>query len=379
MRLFKRERFFLRCIAFAVSAGVLMSLLAGCASGFSPPAEATTEQAEDRNSGDKNTEELFSSGLNEDGKLKDINPKDYIEKPADYKNLNIPKDKWKIRSEDVDEQIKAIMTEYSETKEVKKRKIKKGDVVRLSYEVLVDGEVLPGETMTDFDLVIGSGVFEELEEGLKKKKPGKIEIPFTLPDPYENDESLSGKEAVIRADVDCIVVTKTPELTDEFVREHFKETYGASTVKEFKKAVRKKMRTAKRGNLAMQAVLKGSKMKEIPRELTDACVDRYIAQEKNRAGQYGMDFEQYLRRSHYANEKAMRKAVRKSCKEEATLYILIDYIASEEGITVSEADLSLLSYGDLTVDKLREYYPDAYLCRQALNLKVRDKVVDLNW
>ncbi len=354
---------------------LVLCFLTGCLSACSKsnsPAEATTQSEEEK------TQEMFARGLNEDGTLKDIRPEDYIITLADYKDLNIPKDKVKVRKNDVDEQINALMMAYADTKEIRKRKIKKGDRVRLSYEVLVDDVPVAGESVNNLELTIGSGVFEALEEGLTGKKPGKISVDFTLPDPYENDEYLSGRDAVIKADVDCILVTKVPELNKDFVKEHFAERFGVSTVKEFRKALRRKMRKEKRGSYAMQEILKKSEMKEIPSGLVEACIDRYVAQTRNAAQIRGLSFREYLRQSHYANEEAMREAVRESCTNEAALYILIDQIAAKEGVTVTSEDLDLLTSEKLTIDQLRSYYPEAYLNRQALNLKVRDLVADLN-
>lgn len=350
---------------------ILMGSLCACSTSKSP-AEATTQSEEEK------TREMFAVGLKEDGTLKDIRPEDYIVSLADYKNLKIPKDKVKVRKQDVDEQVHALMMAYADTKKKKKRKIKEGDLVRLSYEVLVDDTPVAGESVTDLELVIGSGVFEELEEGLKGKKPGEISIDFTLPDPYENDEYLSGREAVIRADVECILVTKIPELDDDFVKEHFRDRFGASTVKEFRKALRKQMRREKRGSYAMQEILQKSEMKDVPEDLVNACIDRYVAQTRNAAQTRGISFREYLRQSHFANEQAMREAVRESCSQEAALYILIDRIAAMEGIKVTQEDLSLLTGENLTLDQLQSYYPEAYLNRQALNLKVRDLVADMN-
>ncbi len=350
--------------------GLAACLFSGCSTSSSP-AEATTQSEEEK------TRELFSVGLDDDGRLKDLKPEDYINKLADYQNLKIPLDKVKVRKEDVDEQIRAIMMDYSETKEVTKRKIKKGDLVRLSYEVEVDGKALPEESVTDLEIEVGSGVFEDLEEGIQGKKPGKkVSIDFTLPDPYENDESLSGKDAVIKADISCILVNKQPDLDDDFVKDHLSSRYGVNTVKELRKALRARMRKEKRGNYAMQEILQKSDMKEVPESLVESCIDRYLAQARKQAELNSMTFREFLRQGHYANEEAFREAARDACSQEAALYILIDAIADREEIKAGKEDLELLANGELTVDRLQEYYPDAYLYRQVLNLKVRDKIVE---
>ena len=115
MGFYKREnKHFRRMILIAVCF-LIITMVSSCNTAENSPTETSTSETED-------TRELFSAGLNEDGTLKDINPEDYIKTPANYKHLNIPKDKWKVQDKDVDEQIKAIMSEYSVKKKVKKRK-----------------------------------------------------------------------------------------------------------------------------------------------------------------------------------------------------------------------------------------------------------------
>ncbi len=353
-----------------------LSLLAfaGCSkTGQTLPQEATTRSEEEI------TREILEAGLNTDGTLKDYKSSDLIKKLATYKGLKIPRDEVRVSEKDVEEQVKTILTEYTEVKKIKNRKIKKGDIVHLSYNIRVDGELIPEERVRDRDIVIGSGAFETLEQGIIGKKPRKkrYSVDYTMPDPYENNPSLSGKDVVLRVKIKYILETKEPKLNDKFVRENMEETYHVSTVKEWKAALRKKMRRERKGQYVMTVLMKRTKFEGLPHELVDDCVNRYVLQVKNTAKANGISFQDYLKQAHYANEEAMRKTVRSMCREEARICLMVDEIASKEKISVTEQDLEdYFAVGDVTLDKLREFYPDPYLYRQALNLKVRDYVID---
>ena len=83
-----------------------------------------------------------------------------------------------------------------------------GDTVNIDYVGTVDGvEFSGGNTQgTGTDLVIGSGSYiDDFEEQLIGAHPGDtVEVNVTFPDPYGNNEDLSGKDAVFTVTVNGI-------------------------------------------------------------------------------------------------------------------------------------------------------------------------------
>jgi len=288
--------------------GLVTILFAGCGKSTKPT--ETTKSEKER------TMEMFAAGFNKDGTLSEKGVTDCLKELKDYKDIKIPKELVKVSDKDVEEEIQAMLMEYSETKEVKKKKIREGDVVNLSYEVYVKGEPIEEEALDDRDIVIGSGIFEELEEGLIGKKPGDIEITFRLPDPYEPRPEYSGEEAVLHVKANYIARTKKPELTDGFVRDHYEDIYHVTTVKELKEKVKKQMALEKKGYYLMTEILSESKWDDVPESLIDQCVDRYVVQTKNRAASNGLDWRQYLKQAHYANEGAGLEPLLLECAAE---------------------------------------------------------------
>ena len=82
------------------------------------------------------------------------------------------------------------------------------DTVNIDYVGTVDGvEFSGGNTQgTGTDLVIGSGSYiDDFEEQLIGAHPGDtVEVNVTFPDPYGNNEDLSGKDAVFTVTVNEI-------------------------------------------------------------------------------------------------------------------------------------------------------------------------------
>jgi trigger factor len=86
--------------------------------------------------------------------------------------------------------------------------VEDGDTVNIDYVGTVDGEEFSGGNTEGYgtDLVIGSGSYiDDFEEQLIGHYVGEtVDVKVTFPDPYANDESLSGKEAVFETTINGI-------------------------------------------------------------------------------------------------------------------------------------------------------------------------------
>jgi trigger factor len=83
-----------------------------------------------------------------------------------------------------------------------------GDTVNIDYVGTVDGEEFSGGNTQGMgrDLTIGSGSYiDDFEEQLIGHYVGEtVEVKVTFPDPYSNNEDLSGKEAVFETVINGI-------------------------------------------------------------------------------------------------------------------------------------------------------------------------------
>ena len=80
---------------------------------------------------------------------------------------------------------------------------KNGDFLTVDYTGKIDGETFDGGSATDSTIEIGAGkLIEGFEEGLiGAKQDDIVTLNLTFPDPYENNEALSGKAVVFEVTV----------------------------------------------------------------------------------------------------------------------------------------------------------------------------------
>lgn len=131
--------------------------------------------------------------------------------------------------------------------------VQEGDIVKIDYTGYLDGEAFEGgstisEDGTSNPQIIdvsnncsvdtsdgsaGSSFIDGFSEGLIGAKKGEtVKHNVTFPESYSS-ETLAGKETTFEFTVHEIYTERTPEtLTDEFVAEHFKNSYDVSTVDE---------------------------------------------------------------------------------------------------------------------------------------------------
>ena len=139
-----------------------------------------------------------------------------------YKGIEVDYEYEPVTEEDIDEQIDAFMEDCAEEIEITDRPAQMGDVVNIDYTGYIDGELFDGGADTDFDLELGSGRFiEGFEEGLVGASVGDtVDLNIAFPDPYLNNEELSGKPVKFVVTVNSIYALEIPELTDEFIAEN---------------------------------------------------------------------------------------------------------------------------------------------------------------
>lgn len=131
--------------------------------------------------------------------------------------------------------------------------VQEGDIVKIDYTGYLDGEAFEGgstisEDGTSNPQIIdvsnncsvdtsdgsaGSSFIDGFSDGLIGAKKGEtVKHNVTFPESY-GSETLAGKETTFEFTVHEIYTERTPEtLTDEFVAEHFKNSYDVSTVDE---------------------------------------------------------------------------------------------------------------------------------------------------
>lgn len=139
-----------------------------------------------------------------------------------------------ITEDDVEEEISRILNDSQTLEGDTEKAVAEGDLVNIDYEGYLDGEAIPEGSITDYNVLIGSGIFfDGAESQLIGAMPGETrEIDVTFPEEYP-DSALAGKTAVYQVTINSVQVEEVPELSDEFV----KSISDCATVAEFRQEV----------------------------------------------------------------------------------------------------------------------------------------------
>ncbi len=305
-------------------------------------------------------------------------------KMFDYKDLSVyidvPEYKGvKVSAED-EEFVKLLADQmasdlsnagYGDEVEIASGAVENGDTVHIVYVGKHNGEAFSGGSTGDegTDLVIGSGSYiDGFESGLIGAKPGETRVlNLTFPDPYPNNEELSGEKVEFTVTVEKIKRTQYPEIDAEIAKK-----LGYDSVSDYNAAA---FNMTVEGYIYTKLV-EDTKTKEVPETELDYFVENDITYYKNYASQVGYTFEQFLE-AYGMDEAAFREQISESYKENMKSYMLIYYIAKAEKLTVSADELeaeykSLATEYSMEVDEVKKQIDDKQIEYSMLYEKVLD-------
>lgn len=120
-----------------------------------------------------------------------------------------------------------------------RREAKMTDKVIIDFKGYVGGEELEGGAGNDYELVLGSGDFiPGFEEKVAGHSAGR-RFSFDIKFPENYDPSLAGKDAKFEVTIKSIEEAKTPEIDEEFVKNHTKE--NSVTVEQYKEEIKRRI------------------------------------------------------------------------------------------------------------------------------------------
>ncbi|MCF1349016.1 trigger factor [Ureaplasma urealyticum] len=268
--------------------------------------------------------------------------------------------------------------------------IEKGDEVRFDFKGMIDNVPFQGGSAKDHLLTIGSNQFipgfEDQMIGLKVGEQKNLEVKF--PDDYHATD-LAGRSAVFEVLIKEITSVKPQELNDEFAKSF--NLPNVNTVQELKDYIHnqivlaKQERNSERAWLEIaQQLLAKAKVTPIPQSLIDREVSTLKQQVISQLSQYKIDLKQYLEFSK-KSESQFQEDLVKQAKETIALALLVDDIAENQKIVVSDdevkeriAEMAKLYQGEeeAIIERLSQN-PDA-VKEFLLHKKVVNYLIDLN-
>ena len=289
---------------------------------------------------------------------------------GNYKNVEVTIEAMAdITDEEVENQLNSLVTNGTTQTEVTDRAVADGDLVKVDYEGYMDNQAISGESESDYNILIGSGVFfDGAEKQLIGVMPGEAaEISVTYPDSYPN-EALVGKSAVYKVTVKAILEEGRAELNDDYV----KELSGGecSNVGEFRAYLKENLQKgvdAQKELLAQQAVwdkvIADTAIENYPEDLLKAKEEVYKKNDEESAKLENMTLEEYVETYMGISIEDYNRQIADEIEKSAKKSVISRAVAKQEGIAIdklSDEDLKEAAewFGYTDISQLKEYYSE---------------------
>ena len=217
--------------------------------------------------------------------------------PEDFASVAIKRSDVEPTSEEVEEQISDLLSQYSSTEHITDRAAADGDTVDINYVGSVNNVEFTGGSAENYDLTLGSGTFiDGFEDQIIGHKPGEtFDVNVTFPDGYSdstdasgNTVKLSGQKAVFTVTLNYISESVLPELTDSWVASTFGTSNNIYTVEALRAYYQDQLYTSNLNTAVMDDLLENSTFKSIPQQVMDYQVNQCLNYYSTLAGYYAM-------------------------------------------------------------------------------------------
>ncbi|MEG0527873.1 MAG: trigger factor [Longicatena sp.] len=260
-----------------------------------------------------------------------------------FKGLDIKKDEVKVDDADVTADVERLAERFADLVVKEEGKVENGDTAVIDFEGFKDEVPFEGGKGEDYPLVIGSGSFiPGFEEQVLGMKSGDTkDLNVTFPEEYQAAE-LAGQPVVFKVTVKEIKSKVLPEINDELIKQAKIE--GVETVDAYKEYAKKNLEeskereaTQKFENDILTAVTEASEV-EIPDVMIEDETDNLVRDFEQRLQSQGFGMEQFLQITGNTVE-GIREEMKKDAFGKVKVRLVLEAIAAEEKIEVSEADI----------------------------------------
>ena len=347
------KRIFTKALCL-VCAGALVLSLAACGGKADSAASSTASSSALGSASDYDYQNFnYSDGLDEKGYWEGIRALDYVTLPEDFASVAIKRSDIEPTSEEVEEQISDLLSQYSSTEHITARAAADGDTVNINYVGSVNNVEFTGGSAENYDLMLGSGTFiDGFEDQIVGHKPGEtFDVNVTFPDGYSdstdaegNTVVLSNKKAVFSVTLNYISEEILPELTDAWVEENFSSTDGVHTVEDLRAEYQKMLYQNNLNTAVMDYLLANSTFKDLPKEVTDYQVNQCLNYYYTMAQYYGYDLDSFLQAAAgYNSADDLLDAMSDSITEYAREALLYQAVAEAMDIAPTQEQIDTYS------------------------------------
>lgn len=295
---------------------------------------------------------------------------------ADYSDIQPKVEELQITEKEVVETLDRIRENSAYFSSVD-RPVQEGDFVLCSVDATIEGEPFKEATHPEIFIQIGSKQYiPGLEDGLIGAAAGECrELDLILPDDYPVEERR-GKQAHFSVTVKEIRVRHLPELDDEFA----KDVGDFQTISELKDGIRRTLeenlerRREREQRESIRRQLLEKNVFDPPPSMVNARAQYVRALQDIDLRRMGSSLDELLKEDKEAANRIQTRA-----EEETRLSLILDRIAKQEKIEVSDEEYrqfvtNLAERENLDVAwymrRIAEYQMEIYYRRLALEEKV---------
>lgn len=273
---------------------------------------------------------------------------DYFKKAPKYKGVKVEADKIKVSKVEIQAKIdEDLAAAAGKPQTLSKGKVKDGDEANIDYEGKLNGKAFEGGTAKGHNLVIGSHSFiAGFEEGVIGMKVGETkDLNLTFPENYGNKD-LAGKAVVFTVKVNSISRSHTGKLDKEFVKNNTK----FSTIKAYKKDVKKRIKAEKKKERKERVkaslwskIEENIKVSKYPKDELAKMERLFKINTESMVEQQGMSMEDFLKQQGLEGDKYEKK-IKEVSKKQFDMILFVNYVAQKEDLKVSGKKLEKQKY-----------------------------------
>lgn len=295
---------------------------------------------------------------------------------GDYDGIPVTVEKRTFTDDDVKAYAKNLIDEHNQNLVSERTTVEKKDTVHATIYLYDEEENLVEDSLThDSFVTLGNGdTFPEIEKALVGAAVGeKIDVPLTLPDPYEPNKEYSGKAVHAEVTVNYIREGEVLDL-DTLTDEQVKILNGADSMDAFyekvKKDLNENLKESERGeayNMVCEWLLENCTVDPFPDKELNERVDRSVEEAGKMAEEYyDATFSEYcgmigITEEDYRNDTA------ENLKDTIKLELILIAIGDKEGIEYDEGEYQsyinevMAAYGYQSEEELYEQYGEDYV------------------
>jgi trigger factor len=258
-----------------------------------------------------------------------------------YKDVTVPKPAVEISEEEFQHEIEQLRDSRAIVEPVEEdRVLANGDWAQISYKGQINAEAEAGKPVSADEVMVevgGKNTLEAFNNALRGAKPGQeLKVEVVYPADY-SDAELAGKSAAFEIEVKAIKKRTLPELNDEFA----KELGSYESYADLEAKIREYISNRKRRNVEAEtkdklfAALVERFTFPVPETLVQDQIDARLDRGLRALAAQGMQAEQ-MRKLDFAR---LRDAQHGTALAEVKTQILLDRIAAEEKIEISDEEL----------------------------------------